>query len=348
MGRIPTPWRRKGEGGAWYSTVNGRKVRLAGPKATKAEAAAALARYLALLKQGKAVPRHGLTVKDVCNLYLADRVKAAEAGAVTAKRVKAVRGALRDLCRKFGAVPAAGLSPTDVEGWLAATARGDTRSGKPWGASQRNLAGSIVRTCFRWAARARALTPNPLEGLRVPEAPPRRVVMTEDDAARLIAACPGPLADFLRGLYLTGCRPSEAAGLTIDRVDLQAGVWRVVDKIRGKTGVEHRTVYLPEEAVELTRRLIEGRTEGFVFRNSHGTRWIESAWCEAVRHHAKRVGVKGSAYDFRHLFATRKAVAGVPEATVAALLGHRSSRMVRQVYMHLDKRADYLRDAANK
>ena len=345
MARVPTPWRRKGEGGAWYSTVGGRKVRLAGPRATKAEAAAALARLLAERKQGRAVPRHGLTVKDVANLYLADRMKASEAGAITAKRATAVRHALRDLCRKFGAVPAAGLSPAEVEAWLAATATGDTRSGRPWGRAMQATTGAIVRTCFRWAARGRLLAPNPLEGLKVPGHPPRDADLTEADAAALIAACPGPLADFLRGLYLTGCRPSEAAGLTIDRVDLQAGTWRVLDKIRGKTGVEHRTVYLPEEAVELTRRLIEGRTEGHVFRNAYGDPWRPHAWGQAVRKHR---GGKAVAYAFRHLYATRKLVAGVPVATVAALLGHRSSAMVERIYSKLDRQTDHLRDAANK
>lgn len=39
-------------------------------------------------------------------------------------------------------------------------------------------------------------------------------------------------------------------------------------------------------------------------------------------------------YDFRHTFATRMAEAGIDLATLAAILGHNSIRMV-QKYVHI-------------
>ena len=207
-----------------------------------------------------------------------------------------------------------------------------------------------MRAAFRWATRARYLDRDPLVGLRVEPLRVRDVVPPDTDLLRLIDAAPAPLAAALRALYLTGCRPGEVVGLTIDRVDLAGGTWQVRDKIRGKTGSEFRTVYLSPGAIDLTRSAVGDRATGHVFLKARGGPWTRKAltiYSGLVR---RRIGLGPDAtpHAFRHAFVTRKLVEGVPPATVAALVGHRSISTTMRVYSKLDKQADHLRQAVAK
>ena len=55
----------------------------------------------------------------------------------------------------------------------------------------------------------------------------------------------------------------------------------------------------------------------------------------------------GKGFDWKFLN-TRMLEAGVPPATVAALMGHKDIKMVMSVYSKLDKQAGHLKDAAAK
>jgi integrase len=54
------------------------------------------------------------------------------------------------------------------------------------------------------------------------------------------------------------------------------------------------------------------------------------------------------AYGYRHTFATDALANGVPDAQVAALLGHSGTAMLHKHYAHLGARAKALRDALDK
>ena len=56
----------------------------------------------------------------------------------------------------------------------------------------------------------------------------------------------------------------------------------------------------------------------------------------------------GIAYGYRHSFATTALANGVPDAQVAALLGHASTTILHQHYSHLTSQAQALRDALAK
>src|SRR5262249_10940502 len=49
----------------------------------------------------------------------------------------------------------------------------------------------------------------------------------------------------------------------------------------------------------------------------------------------KKTGVKAIAYGYRHTFATDALASGVPDAQVAALLGHSGTSMLHKHYAHL-------------
>jgi integrase len=62
----------------------------------------------------------------------------------------------------------------------------------------------------------------------------------------------------------------------------------------------------------------------------------------------RKAGVKAIAYGYRHTFATDALANGVPDAQVAALLGHSGTTMLHRHYSHLTEKANVLREAAAK
>jgi len=56
-------------------------------------------------------------------------------------------------------------------------------------------------------------------------------------------------------------------------------------------------------------------------------------------------GIKKTAYDMRHGFATRKLVQGDDHLAIAELMGHRDGTMLAKVYAHLDRNDAHLKRA---
>lgn len=54
------------------------------------------------------------------------------------------------------------------------------------------------------------------------------------------------------------------------------------------------------------------------------------------------------AYTNRHTFGTDALERGVPDADVAALMGHKGTEMLHAVYSKLHKKHEHLRQAAEK
>lgn len=356
MARTPTVWRRSGEGGAWFTTVQGRKIRLAPATATKRQATEALGKVLArAAAEGgrgaglKAPPDP--TVRDCVNLYLADRIEAARAGEVAARTPDHYRAFVAPFASDLGHLRAAELTPGAVEAWVRARAEPEANpSGRGWGETRRFLATAVIATCFRWCVRAGHLSRSPLDGLRGPRARVREAIPTAEDVRALLDAAAPALRDFLLALRLTGCRPGEAAGVTAADVDLDAGTWSVANKTGRKTGRPRRTIYLSPAALDLTRRLVERHPEGLLFRNSRGRAWTRMNWGKQIKRTRERVGLgpESVAYALRHLYCTDLAEAGVPIQTAAELMGHTDLKMIMSVYSKLRTRTDHLREAAGK
>jgi integrase len=354
MARTPTVWRRSGEKGAWYTTVRGRKIRLAPATATKRQATEMLGKVLAReAAQGNRagpVPADP-AVRDCVNLYLADRLEAARVGAIAESTASDYHYCLAPFASDMGHLRAAELSPAAAEAWVRARAEGAANaSGLAWGESRRAKAAHLIASCFRFCVRSGVLARSPVEGMRRPRQATRQAIPTGAAVERLLIEATPRFRDFLLALRLTGCRPGEAAGVTAADVDLEAGTWSVVNKTRGKTGRPRRTVYLSPAALDLTRRLVAKHPDGAILRNERGQPWTPKAWGRQFRVLRKRVGLgpETVAYGLRHLYCTDLAENGVPLQTAAELMGHTDTKMIMSVYSKLRTRTEHLREAAGK
>lgn len=329
------PWYRKVKDG-WYAWKDGRQVSLGvkGRGNRKAAQAALLRLMTAPPTPPQPKAETTATVGEITNAFL-DNAQ----GRVKPETMAVWRSALRRLDKKFGVRTASTLTPHEVEAFAR-------RPGISNGTINSSL--TSVVTCFRWAVRGGLLAVNPLSGVRKPPCGSRgsSAVLTPDEFRRLHDAASPAFRPFLLGLWLTGCRPGELARLTVNDVDFEAGVAVLADhKTAGKTG-KPRLIFLSPEAVALVR---SQHPAGLVFRNSWGNGWNRFTLQAAMERARAKAGVPHAiCYGLRHSFATEALAKGVPDATVAALLGHSSTTMLHKHYAHLTSRADVLREAVRR
>jgi integrase/recombinase XerD len=236
------------------------------------------------------------------------------------------------------------IGESDVSDFLAALREG-SEDHPPLSVSSAARTLVAVRGLHRFWLLEDVTTTDPAAGVR-PPTPAKRLpkAIGVDQVEALLAAAalgdtPTSLRDraLLEVLYGSGARISEAVGLDIDDLDVEAGAVR----LRGKGG-KQRVVPLGSFAREAataylvrSRPLFAARGVGTpaVFLNSRGGRLSrQSAWT-VLRAAAERAGLSGkvSPHTLRHSFATHLLDGGADVRTVQELLGH-ASVTTTQIY----------------
>ena len=202
-----------------------------------------------------------------------------------------------------------------------------------------------VRGLHRFAAREALVPADPAREVRPPVLPrslPKAI--TVEEVTALIEAAgfdqtPLALRDqaLLELLYASGARISEAVGLDVDALDLDAGAVRLFGK-----GSRERLVPIGRPArAALEAYLVRarpvlvsaGKGGPAVFLNSRGGRLSrQSAWA-VLRAAAEKAGIatEVSPHTLRHSFATHLLDGGADVRVVQELLGH-ASVTTTQIY----------------
>ena len=256
----------------------------------------------------------------------------------------------RDLGRYTGFLAARGVhdlgavSEADVTAFLRHLHEGDDEH-LPLTASSVARSLVAVRGLHRFLVLEGVTTLDPAADVHPPTSPKRLPkAISKDDVARLLEAAsfadtPASLRDraLLETLYGCGARISEATGLDVDDVDLDAGSVR----LHGKGGKE-RLVPLGSYAREAVRTYLVRARPGFavagrgtpaLFLNTRGGRLSrQSAWT-VLRAAAQRahLSVDVSPHTLRHSFATHLLDGGADVRVVQELLGH-ASVTTTQIY----------------
>lgn len=241
------------------------------------------------------------------------------------------------------------VSEYDVSEFLMALRRGDPGSGTA-GLSAVSAARALiaVRGLHRFAAAegitdldvARAVKP-PTPSRRLPKSLSLDEVLALLEGAGGDSPADGPLTlrnrALLELLYSTGARISEAVGLDLDDVDVEArsvllrgkgGKQRLVPV--GRPAIAALEVYLVRGRPELARR---GRGIPAIFLNVRGGRLSrQSAW-QVLQDAAERAGIAAavSPHTLRHSFATHLLDGGADVRVVQEMLGH-ASVTTTQIY----------------
>jgi len=143
----------------------------------------------------------------------------------------------------------------------------------------------------------------------------------------------------LEVLYSTGLRVSELVGLTMQQINLQAGVLRVIGK-----GSQERILPLGEVAEDwMSDYLANGRPElvsqyssDVVFSGRSGKTRTRQAFWYAIKKYALKSGINThlSPHTLRHAFATHLLNHGADLRVVQMLQGH-SGLSTTQIYTHV-------------
>jgi integrase/recombinase XerD len=216
---------------------------------------------------------------------------------------------------------------------------------------QRKVA--CLRSFYRHLRREGLLANDPTAHLRAPRQSRRLPqVLSRDEVARLLdqpqGTTPAALRDraLLELMYACGLRASEAIGLEIGDLDLEAGVLRA----RGK-GAKERLVPVGSAAARaLTHYLARGRPklvgdrlEPRLFVNQRGGGLTRQGLYKIVQRHAESAGLaeKMSPHTLRHTFATHLLAGGCDLRSLQEMLGH-ADIATTQLYTHLS--AERLKD----
>lgn len=258
---------------------------------------------------------------------------------VSAKTQSHYADALTPFVAAFGALTVAALVPDEVERWAAS---------RGWSRSTQNTYLGAVQTWLRWAGRAVRIRRPPKESRGA------EVALSDEQFTRVLEVVSKParggngdLPALLRCLRLTGARPQELAPLTVAAVDWENGCVRLTHHKTAHRG-HRRTIYFPADALAILEAQRARYGTGALFRTRYGNPYSNPQLVRALLGVSKVVGFRVCAYGMRHTFATSALAAGVPDAVVAELLGHRGTGMVAAHYGHLSQRSQVLRAAVER
>ncbi|HEY7922405.1 MAG: site-specific tyrosine recombinase XerD [Burkholderiales bacterium] len=205
-----------------------------------------------------------------------------------------------------------------------------------------------IRGFYAFALREGLAAADPTENIRPPRAfrgLPRYLTPPQVEA---LLAAPGVetavgLRDraILEALYATGLRASELTSLTLEGLDLDLGVVRVLGK-----GSKERLVPLGREAQRWIRRYLDETRPLFarngsppvVFLSQRGGRLSAMGLWGVVRRHAVTAGVERvlTPHVLRHSFATHLLERGADLRALQAMLGH-ADISTTQIYTHVSR-----------
>jgi site-specific recombinase XerD len=216
---------------------------------------------------------------------------------------------------------------------------------KTWRVSEHEVRDITIRhdlhalsSFFTYAIRQHWTRENPIRSVEIPSDAEsvRMHILTaaEEKIYFMRAAKMRDLYDVGRVILNQGMRPEEVTTLAKADLDMDRGELHIRS---GKSAAARRTLNMTSETRLILARRMDGESEWlFPSRRRKGKPIgrLNSAHDRLVEK-AAEAGVKIDwvLYDLRHSFATRAAQAPIDLATLAAILGHSSIRLV-QKYVH--------------
>lgn len=321
MARQPKPYYRKAQN-RWVCTIDGKRVTLGKDKA------AAMQKFHGLMLNRRALSSGILTVYQLSQVYL-DWCQDNRQKGTYDNHLRYLKSFIESIGRTM---KISNLLKHHVQKWSVSVGT----------STSQNDAISVVQRMFNWAVEEEHLQSNPIRGMKKPTRQRRDIVYTPDQWKAIRKHANGSFVDLLDFLWCTGCRPKEARTLEARHIHGDNVIWPG-DESKGEFA---RVLYLIPEAKSILERNM--KSDGPLFLNSKGNPWTKDAIKGRLTTISKHVGFRCIAYGARHSFATNALINEVDPISVAHLMGHKSPKMVAEVYSHLASNPAFLKKQALK
>lgn len=253
-------------------------------------------------------------MRDLADRYMREHAPYKKPSSVVHDRRNWVR-----VLRAMGSLRVADVAPSDCIALHASLAA------RPVTANHcRALLSKAFGLAITWGWR----DSNPVRGTPRFRIKPRETILSPDQLAAMDAALqPGPFADLVRLLALTGCRLNEIAAARRDWVDVERRVLVLPDS---KTGP--RVVPLPAAAMSIIEAMPAGQEWLIPGRNPR--RHLGHPW-EAWKRLKAAAGLppRLRIHDLRHTAGSMGHAAGLSQRQIADQLGHRDLATTAR-YLH--------------
>ncbi|GAT81073.1 hypothetical protein [Streptomyces sp. F-3] len=281
-----------------------------------------------------------LTVNEWCDLWLAGY----------GRRESTVRQAkvhLAQIRAEFGPLPLMAVDEMAVNRWMTRLQREGVSD------SYRYALHNRLSQVMRAAVRAKKITINPCSRETSPgEGAQRPYVCTDEQVRQLYeAAEPKYKPAILLGAF-AGLRTAEACGLRICDVDFDAmtvtPTVQYPDKPL-KTEASMAPVPIPDVFVGELKRLLDGRTDGWVLLDDDGGQlgpWKVERHMRRIRKQVPGLSPEFRFHDLRHYYASMLIANGSDVKIVQKRLRHSSPTVTLRIYTHLWPDADQTTRAA--
>jgi len=236
---------------------------------------------------------------------------------------------------RFGGAKLSSLHREEIERWQAERlqGRGDR---KPVSGSTANKELMRLKHLLNRAVAWGYLKDTPARLVKkVKEAPGRVRYLTSEEQQKILSAASPALQPYILAALQTGARRSELLALRWADVDMKAGT---ITFTKTKNG-DSRTVPM----TNTMRTLLTSLPRPLDRQSLVLPEWVPPALTVAFGRLVRSLGLADLRFhDLRHDAASTLTMAGVPQRTIMALLGHRDPRMTLR-YQHLSP--EHFRDA---
>jgi integrase len=255
------------------------------------------------------------------------------------------RGRAAHLLRLLGAKQAKRLTAQEVEAYRTARLGELTRRKAPPTAATLDREVELLKRILNHAVSRGELEKNPLAGVKLLRKPNvRRLVVDEEEFARLFEASEEALRPILLVAFDTGMREREILNLRWEQVSLKEGTITLLPQETKEE--DARTIVLTTRLRAALSALPRGLPQTPLFQNPRtGRPWQDVR--KVFRRARQKAGLAQGLWfhDLRRSFVTRSRKAGIPESVVMRMSGHRT-RAVFERYNVVN--VDDVREAARR
>jgi len=216
-----------------------------------------------------------------------------------------------------------------------------------------------VKQIFRSAQDDGITGRSPCVSIELPRhVPKEKRALTDEEKQKLRSAILQPQERLmLLILYGTGCRPAEAYALTKSDFDFSTGTIYINKSVKydhstfygvdvPKTNSSIRSVYVSESICRALKKLVDKIPTENVLGGSAGEIMNKNKYETIFKRILRKAGLKDSGitqYTFRHNFATECYYNEISLKECQRMMGHKSYKMVLEVYSHLDQKKENTR-----